>query len=71
MPVPKNIDAFKIYMMAKNQMIIGGMGTVVGHDYNAVKMLMDLYGIDNQRDCFERVLIMLNRQIELISEDAG
>lgn len=36
------------------------MGEIIGLDYNAIKMVMDLYEVPNQRTCFEKVMIIFN-----------
>ncbi|MDD5353029.1 MAG: DUF1799 domain-containing protein [Candidatus Omnitrophica bacterium] len=59
--MPANQDALRIYALVSNQVIIGGMGDIIGLNYNAVKFIMDLYGIENQRDCFERVVHIFNK----------
>ena len=50
-------DAIFIFGQVRNQAIFVGMEAVpVDLDYNAVKLVMDLYEIENQRECFEKVL---------------
>jgi hypothetical protein len=54
---PENEDAFFVFGHVSNQAIFAGMNAVpIDLNYPAVKFIMDLYGIKNQRDCFERVL---------------
>lgn len=41
----------------QNQAIFIGMDAIpIDLDYNAVKIVMDLYGIEDQLDCFQRVV---------------
>ena len=55
--LPENEEAFFIYNLVRNQAIFVGMdGMPVDLNYNAVKMTMDLYNIENQRECFNKVL---------------
>lgn len=51
-----NEDAATVYMMARGQVVTAGMGKVVDLNIPAVKIIMDLYGVSNQRDCLGRVL---------------
>jgi hypothetical protein len=54
--LPENEEAFFIYNVVRNQAIFAGMdGIPVDLDYKAVKIVMDLYGVENQRECFEKV----------------
>ena len=32
------------------------MGDIIDLDYNAVKMIMDMYGVIKQKECFEKVI---------------
>jgi len=59
--LPVNRDALQVYSLVSNQIIVGGMGDIIGLNYNAVKFVMDLYNIENQRDCFERVVCVFNK----------
>ena len=53
----ENEDAFLIYNIVQNQAIFIGMNAVaIDLDYNAVKIVMNLYGIEDQLDCFQRVV---------------
>lgn len=55
--LPENEDVFFIFTQVINQAIFAGMdGVPVDLNFQAVKFIMDLYEIGNQRDCFERVL---------------
>lgn len=62
--MPENEEAMFIYNKAANQVRVAGMGDIVGLDYNALKFIMDLYGIGNQRECFEKVNYAFNKILE-------
>ena len=53
--VPENQDAAQVYMTVRGQVVTAGNGQVIDLDFNAVKTVMDLYGVRDQRDCFEKV----------------
>lgn len=55
--MPENLDAWKIYMIVSGQLIMGPGGPV-DLDHNAIHHAMNLYGIENKRDCFERVMTL-------------
>ena len=67
---PNNEDAAAIFQKVKNQVITIGMeGKPVALNYQSVKMVMDLYGVKNQKDCFDKVVkvfsyYLLNREDE-------
>ena len=50
----ENEDAARIYMVARGQVIVAG-DQVIDLNYVAVKTVMDLYGVERQRECFEKV----------------
>ncbi len=53
----ENEDAIFVFGHVRNQAIFGGMDAVpIDLNYGSVKFIMDLYNINNQRDCFEKVL---------------
>jgi hypothetical protein len=55
--LPENEDAFFVFTKVVNQAVFAGVdGMPVDLNYNAVKFILDLYEIENQQDCFERVL---------------
>lgn len=52
----ENADAARIYHIVKRQVrTAGGSGEIIDLDYTAVKHVMDLYGIADQRTCFEKI----------------
>lgn len=59
MLLPGNVDAAEIYSRVRNQVITyfdGQRTKVMDLNYLAVKMMMDLYGVGSQKECFERVV---------------
>lgn len=41
--------------MVSNQVIVAGMGEVIGINYLAIKFVMDLHGVHDQREVFAKV----------------
>jgi hypothetical protein len=54
-PSQQNADAYQIFLLVQNQVIVAGMGDILDLSFPAVQFAMDLYGIRNQRECFEKV----------------
>ena len=50
----ENEDAARIFQVSRNQVIAVGE-QVVDIDIKAVKIVMDLYGVKDQRTCLQRV----------------
>jgi hypothetical protein len=61
----KNKEALSIYLTCSTQLIVAGMGEPIGINYLAVKMVMDLYGVVNQKDCFEKVIMVSSKILEI------
>jgi iron uptake system EfeUOB component EfeO/EfeM len=66
-----NEEAAHIYGLVQGQIITrhnGQYDEIVDLNYSAVKIVMDLYEVKKQRECFEKVLktfhVMLNRSRE-------
>jgi hypothetical protein len=54
--MPENEDAIEVYSQVHSQAIYVGMdGVAVDLNFNAVKFVMDLNGVENQHDCFQKV----------------
>jgi len=60
--MPENKEAMEIYSTVSNQMIVSGMGDPIDINIVAIKTVMDLYGVDNQPECFKKV-VMIARHI--------
>jgi len=52
--MPANIEAFNVYMQVKNQHIMGFSGPV-DLNFLSVKFIMDMMGVKDQLNVFERV----------------
>ena len=56
---PENEEAVEIYSQVYSQAIYVGMeGVAVDLDFNALKLALDLNEVENQKDCFYKVLMM-------------
>ena len=53
--MPENREAMQVYMMARTQIITAGMGQVIDISIPAVKIVMDLFGVRNQKRCLSKV----------------
>ena len=51
----ENDEAASIYMLCQRQVILNGVGEVIDLKFEAVKAMMDLQGVKNQRECFAKV----------------
>ena len=63
----RNVQAVGIYFLVRNQMRIAPSGMVLGLDYNAVKIVMDIEGIEleDSKDIFDQVLKCFEIEREL------
>ena len=53
----ENEDAIFVFGQVRNQAIYGGMDAVpIDLRLDAVKFVMDLYDIENPRECYEKVI---------------
>lgn len=53
-----NDDALMIYQICSGQVIIAPMGGAIDINILAVKTAMDLYQIEDQKECLEKVLFI-------------
>jgi hypothetical protein len=53
--LPENHEAAEVYMATRNQFITAGMGQVVDISIPALKIIMDLYGVQDQKKCLHKV----------------
>ena len=51
----ENAEAAMIYMLTRRQVITAGAGEIVDISIPAVKIVMDLYGVRDQKTCLARV----------------
>ena len=53
----ENEDAIFVFGHVRNQAIFGGIDAIpIDVKFESVKFIMDLYEIENQRECYEKVL---------------
>lgn len=52
----ENREAARVYMVVRGQVIVGGMGGIVDLSIPAVKIVMDLFGVEQQRDCLMKIM---------------
>lgn len=53
---PENLDTAQVYLLTRNQVVSVGMGGVVDLSIPAVKIVMDLLGVQDQRTTLLRVM---------------
>ncbi len=66
----ENADAARVYMLTRQQVVTAGMGQVVDISIPAVKIAMDLYGVNDQLACLNRVRKLFHK-IEVKSDASG
>ena len=60
-------------MASKDQLLLDGMGNMISISLPAVKIVMDLYSISDQKDCLNKVLDFFEKyrqEINLKREEA-
>lgn len=65
---PVNVRALEVFGFCRNQVIVSGLGEVIGMNITAVKTVMDLNGIKNQKDCLEKVMFLSEKIIGMQNE---
>lgn len=58
--IDSNQNAGKVFMMCRGQIITAGMGDIIDINLLAVKAVMDIEGIKNQRDCLKKVHMLFS-----------
>jgi len=53
---PENEDAAAVYLLTRGQVITAGEGQVVDVSIPAIKIVMDVLGVQDQRGCLGKVL---------------
>jgi len=53
--MPENENVAEVFMLAQDQVIIGGMGQIIGLDLGTALQLIDLYEIPDRRDALLRM----------------
>lgn len=51
----ENVDAAQIYVICRNQLIMS-MNGPIDINHLAIHEAMRLYGVENRRECFEKVV---------------
>ena len=66
----ENADAARIYMCCMRQVITAGEANeVIDLNYQTVKTMMDLYGVERQKECFEAVVSAFHHFLAKERED--
>ena len=53
-----------VYLHVKNQVITSAMGGIIDINIQSIKTVMDLYEVQNQRDCFIKVYEVFHHFLE-------
>jgi len=69
--LPRNREAWRIYQTAQTQVVTAGMGDVIGINFNALEFVMELYGVENRRECFEKVNVLFGEYHRVRREKNG
>ena len=64
-PLPANREAARIYSLVSSQVRMSGMGDVIGLDYTAVFLVMDLCGVRDKLGCLGKLNTVFNKIQEL------
>ncbi len=52
----ENKETFDVFMQCQNQVIMSGSGNVVDINFVAIKVMLDLYKIENQQNVFDKIV---------------
>ena len=61
--MPENFEVWRIYALIGGQLIVGPSGPV-DINHNALHKAMDLYEVENKRECFERVCMLARHMLK-------
>jgi hypothetical protein len=61
--LPENSEVARVYLAVQNQILVS-MGQIIDINHVAIKTIMDLYGVIDQRRCFERVVALFHYFLE-------
>ncbi|MGZ3743860.1 MAG: DUF1799 domain-containing protein [Pseudobdellovibrionaceae bacterium] len=67
----ENKDAVNVFISVLTQWNTGGMGTIVGLNYQSVEFVFRLLKIKNQADCFAKIRVMESHALKLIKDENG
>jgi hypothetical protein len=60
-----NIEAFEVFPMIRNQVILAGMdGKVVDLNFGSLEFIFNLFNIKNRKDCFTKIYRMFHYFLE-------
>lgn len=62
--LPGNESVVQVYVATQNQVIVAGLGTIVGLRQDAVWEYMDRYEIENPLEVFEGVMKLFDTMLE-------
>lgn len=62
---PENWDAVQVFLACQTQWIVGGMGSIIGLNYQSVNMAMDLHD-SYSVDTFDKVRVLESEALRLI-----
>lgn len=65
--MPGNVEAVKVWAECRTQ-VIAGVGGIIDINILAVKVVMDLHGVKDQRKCMEKVRMMFDEYREAMEE---
>ncbi len=54
--IEENEEVAKVFMATRGQVITAGKGQIIDISIPAIKIMMDLYGVKNQKECMESVM---------------
>lgn len=57
----ENEEALMVYSRCHNQVVTAAMGEVIDINLASVKLIMDLYGVENQKECMEKVVSVFHK----------
>ena len=66
--LPVNNEAILVFSLTRGQVITAGMGDVIGLNFMAVDFIMNLYGIEDRRRVFEKVLVAFDHVLKRSKE---
>ena len=67
----ENEEVARVFMLTRRQVVTSGMGQPIDISIPAVKIAMDLLGVENQLVCLNRVRNLFHRMAEKTDEGRG
>jgi hypothetical protein len=56
--MPENREALRIWPIVQGQVIVGGMGEIVGLNHLSVWKDIDRFGVEGPLACFKKILVL-------------